>query len=111
MYWRARNRARCVDCGCNTVKRREYYFVHNHVWRKARMQKYTGMLCVRCLEARLGRSLTSSDFPRTLLNAKNMIYGSKILKKRIKDGITEQGLNEMKNIIRKLNIRIETLKT
>jgi hypothetical protein len=75
------------------------------------MRKYAGMLCVRCLEARLGRSLTSSDFPRTLLNAKNMIYGSKLLKKRIRDGITDQGLNEMKDIIRKLNIKLETLKT
>jgi hypothetical protein len=54
----------CIDCGCDTVKRRrgrnEYYMVRDDVWTSARMQD--GMLCIGCLEARLGRRLMAHDF-------------------------------------------------
>jgi hypothetical protein len=36
----------------------EYYMVHDIVWASAFMGPYDGMLCIGCLERRLGRPLT-----------------------------------------------------
>lgn len=47
----------CVDCGVHTGDIDEYYMVHDYVWPIDR-----GMLCIGCLEARIGRQLTFHDF-------------------------------------------------
>lgn len=49
----------CLDCGDNTFYKNEYYMVHDQVWDSVATN---GMLCVECLEQRLGRLLTSKDF-------------------------------------------------
>ena len=51
----------CLDCRKDTFD--EYYFVHNHLWRRAvdRSQRH-GMLCMSCLQLRLGRPLGRDDF-------------------------------------------------
>jgi hypothetical protein len=51
----------CLDCRKDTWD--EYYFVHNHLWRRAvdRSQRH-GMLCLSCLQLRIGRPLRSDDF-------------------------------------------------
>jgi hypothetical protein len=51
----------CMDCSKDTFD--EYYGVHNHLWRRAvdRSQRH-GMLCLECLERRLGRVLQLEDF-------------------------------------------------
>ncbi len=51
----------CLDCSKDTFN--EYYGVHNHLWRQAvdRSQRH-GMLCLSCLERRLGRHLQPEDF-------------------------------------------------
>lgn len=62
---------RCFDCGVNTVPERrpqEYYIVHDEIWLAAAMTKQSqrpsgDFLCIGCLEARLGRTLTRRDFP------------------------------------------------
>jgi hypothetical protein len=43
----------CSDCGSNT--RDEYYVVHDAIWFGA--GNVDGMLCIGCLEQRLGRQL------------------------------------------------------
>lgn len=51
----------CEDCAVNTLLGHEYYMVHNHVWYdEAGMDE--GMLCIGCLEIRLGRQLRAEDF-------------------------------------------------
>jgi hypothetical protein len=49
----------------------EYYAVHDHIWRRAveRSQRH-GMLCLSCLERRLGRGLQPEDFKAAPVNAK-----------------------------------------
>jgi hypothetical protein len=43
----------------------EMYIVHNHVWRAAGMAEgYSGVLCIGCLENRLGRRLIPDDFDK-----------------------------------------------
>jgi hypothetical protein len=77
----------CVDCGVNThpgaptraemeeqfrkngkssvtySAQSEVYMVHGHVWAKAGVAPYGGVLCIGCLEKRIGRELRPEDFP------------------------------------------------
>jgi hypothetical protein len=67
----------CRDCGVNTNTIGEYYLVEDHVWAAAGgAPSVTGaltndMLCIACLELRLGRQLNSDDF---MLVEANIIY-------------------------------------
>jgi hypothetical protein len=56
----------CVDCGEHTGGMDERYMVHDAIWEEAGGSK--GMLCVGCLEARLGRQLMAHDFMDCPLN-------------------------------------------
>jgi hypothetical protein len=56
----------CIDCGADTSN--EYYSVHDRVWLKANPAR-NGMLCIGCLEARLGRNLTRRDFDSAPINS------------------------------------------
>ena len=57
----------CLDCGKNTFKTEEYYMIHNCLWRQAN-PKMRGMLCLNCLEKRLGRELRPVDFTDAPIN-------------------------------------------
>ena len=59
----------CLDCGfdCHSDEGGEYYMVHDRVWKEARPEDW-GMLCVGCLEKRLGRRLTPRDFTGAPVN-------------------------------------------
>jgi hypothetical protein len=61
----------CADCGIGTIRIGEWYMVQDSVWeqawagrRKAWHGKIPGqeILCIGCLEKRLGRTLTAFDF-------------------------------------------------
>jgi hypothetical protein len=54
---------RCMDCAVDTQDIHEYYTLHNHVWYD--ITSHTcgrGMLCLGCVEHRLGRTLVPEDF-------------------------------------------------
>lgn len=51
----------CMDCGVNTSEIKEYYTLLDEVWLRAN-PKDLGMLCLACVENRLGRLLTRDDF-------------------------------------------------
>ena len=78
-----RHMALCIDCGMDTApnddrRRRgartsEWFMVHDSVWLAAGMPKREPMergdfLCIGCLEARLGRTLTPRDFTDVPVN-------------------------------------------
>jgi hypothetical protein len=54
-------RAHCLDCGVFVHAINEYYMLHNAVWQEAHPAD-DGMLCIGCVEERLGRRLTPGDF-------------------------------------------------
>ena len=54
-------RFRCVDCGKDTGGG-EYYTVDDDLWAASGMEPHGGMLCLSCLEKRIGRPLTEEDF-------------------------------------------------
>jgi hypothetical protein len=51
---------RCVDCG--EEKDGEYYTVADEVWDASGLAPNGGMLCLACLERRIGRLLVFDDF-------------------------------------------------
>lgn len=51
----------CMDCGVNTSEIKEYYTLVDEVWLRANPKDF-GMLCLACVENRLGRLLTRDDF-------------------------------------------------
>ena len=74
-----RARLYCVDCEADTID--ENYMVHDGVWPIA---KDGGMLCVGCLEQRIGRELTARDFRDCPLNTDGP-HKSRRLRARLTD--------------------------
>jgi hypothetical protein len=67
----------CADCGIGTIRMGEWYMVHDAVWEQAwagRRKSWRGkipgqeILCIGCLEKRLGRTLIAGDFPEVEVN-------------------------------------------
>jgi hypothetical protein len=52
----------CRDCGTNTYRDGEFYTVADEVWDASGIPRDGGMLCIGCLERRIGRELTRADF-------------------------------------------------
>lgn len=68
----------CTNCNG------EYYMVTDEAWYSAiTAMDQTGMLCIGCLEARLGKLLTARDFTDCVLNVMNRVAGSPRLKARL----------------------------
>lgn len=63
----SRRRFLCLDCGIDTGKIHEHYFVHTTLWMLA-VGSISGMLCIEHLEQRIGRRLIKSDFPLVTIN-------------------------------------------
>ena len=55
-----------MDCGKNTFHG-DYYMVRDELWMSA-VGKQEGMLCLGCLEGRIGRPLVADDFPPLPIN-------------------------------------------
>jgi hypothetical protein len=67
----------------------EHYFVHSSVWFSV-VDSNVGMLCVGCLEIRLGRELVHTDFPDVSIN--NIKYGNKSV--RLLDRLSRKTEND-----------------
>jgi len=69
---------RCYDCGAGAILIREWFDVHDTVWELAwqgphqrkpwQWARGQSVLCIGCLENRLGRTLCASDFTAALVN-------------------------------------------
>jgi hypothetical protein len=56
----------CLDCKADTGSG-EYYMLRGEIWLAAN-PKCSGMLCIGCVETRLGRTLMPEDFSDAPLN-------------------------------------------
>lgn len=58
----------CKDCGMNTAPMagNEYYAVTDEVWKAGKGRRH--VLCIGCLETRIGRKLKGADFPMLSIN-------------------------------------------
>jgi len=57
-----KNNFKCLDCNINTSHIEEYYMLYDHIWDKIIYGNKEGMLCIGCVERRLGRKLVRTDF-------------------------------------------------
>jgi hypothetical protein len=75
----------CSDCGADTtpVTRHgcEYYMVTADVWESAKIEMQ-GILCIGCLENRLGRRLQPCDFSTAPVNDPDPIWDTPRLRDR-----------------------------
>jgi hypothetical protein len=55
----------CADCGVDVVTIGHWYMVSTEVWAASGLGPDDGVLCLVCLERRLGRPLGQRDFQLT----------------------------------------------
>jgi hypothetical protein len=73
----------CVDCGQHTMLMHEYYHVHDEVWAASKADEADSMLCIGCLEVRIGRALEPSDFSDAPINYPGFGHKSARLSSRL----------------------------
>jgi hypothetical protein len=76
----------CADCRWNTLALGEWYAVRDDVWEQACRREPRPaweILCIGCLEERLGRRLTPDDFIDAPVNDPNMPGTSSRLRARM----------------------------
>lgn len=71
----------CTTCDVNTMEVGEYYVVNHDLWKRYGVGK--GMMCIGCLEDRLGRELNPSDFADAPINSMGDKSRSERLKSRL----------------------------
>lgn len=81
-----------MDCGIDTGKAKEFYFIETDVWLIAAKTK-EGMLCIGCIEQRLGRKLEPSDFPDVTINSPKYMEQSQRLSSRMTETALRKGAN------------------
>lgn len=81
----------CLECKKDTFLLDEYYMVHNDLWMSALREKdmdvnhgTDGMLCIKCLESRIGRELKAVDFTSAPISHVPERHRSELLQKRLK---------------------------
>jgi hypothetical protein len=68
----------CMDCGKDTaLDDKDYYMVKFEIWDK--FVGHSGMLCMDCMEKRIGHKLTKDDILDCPLNNSCNYYTMKIL--------------------------------
>lgn len=58
----------CLDCEVHCRKIDEYYMVNDNIWFEY-VPEHDGMLCLGCLEERMQRKLSKSDFTDAPINS------------------------------------------
>jgi hypothetical protein len=71
----------CWDCTVCTLCTDEYYMVDDELWYSATEELDTPtdiMLCIGCLESRIGGKLTADDFPDLPINRGVFPYSTRL---------------------------------
>lgn len=68
----------CLDCGVDTNELGEYYMLRDTVWEQA-LPAVDGMLCIGCVEKRLGRELNGHDFIDAPINDDHVNMSPRLL--------------------------------
>jgi len=63
----------CLDCNVSTHEINEYYILKNQLWANVHPDN-KGMLCIGCVEDRLGRKLNKDDFLECPLNSEHNMF-------------------------------------
>lgn len=88
---------RCDGCGYETLKIPfEWYTVHDAVWAAAGLRTHDAVLCVGCLEERLGRRLTPDDFRAVPINRLDQHMSDRLLDRM---GLVKVWIDDGGNVI------------
>lgn len=70
----------CIDCGKEVVRDvDEYHMVQHFIWRSAtKSHERHSILCMECIELRIGRNLTGADFLNCPVNTSNQTVLQKL---------------------------------
>lgn len=79
----SRKKFLCLDCSVDTGKIHEHYMLVDTTWFSIHASN-RGMICIGCVEGRLGRSLTPQDFNNSHVNNPKLYPMSSRLLSRIK---------------------------
>lgn len=80
----------CQDCGHDTYLMRELYMLHHDLWDMMLLETGSAhMLCIGCVENRLGRRLVPRDFLSCPLN-ESPKYKPRSLRLRQRMGMIEE---------------------
>jgi hypothetical protein len=90
----------CIDCGTDTIEAGEYYMLRDDVWLSIGLTRDGGMLCIGCVESRLGRSLNPSDFTNAGINTQSNAWRSARFNARL--AAQETLLDDVLSELRKL---------
>jgi hypothetical protein len=71
----APERTHCVDCHRATGRIGHFYSVEDAVWRLSGLSTIGGVLCLDCLEKRIGRPLAVEDFKPTFSEENRRAWG------------------------------------
>lgn len=80
---KSRRKFLCLDCRIDTGKIREHYMLVDKTWFEVHTSN-VGMMCIGCVENRLGRTLVPSDFNDSHVNNPRLYEMSGRLLSRIK---------------------------
>jgi hypothetical protein len=92
-HWPPEITTRCADCGAGTLELDEWYAVRDHVWAQAWAGRYKWrqphvdgqmVLCIGCLEQRLGCELCAGDFADAPINDPAKLNMSARLRDRLR---------------------------
>jgi hypothetical protein len=72
----------CLECGIDTGRIGEHFFLNNDVWSLTGLQ-HLGMLCVEHVEMRIGRTLVPADFASVWINGPRGGWKSQRLANRL----------------------------
>jgi hypothetical protein len=67
MSSKSRRKFLCLDCSVDTARAHEHYMLNDQTWKLTGLGKF-GMLCIGCVEDRIGRKLVAADFNNSYLN-------------------------------------------
>lgn len=77
----------CVDCRMETFPS-EHYMVHDDLW-PTEVGRNGGMICIGCLEQRLGRQLTAADFTAAPINTPDTWTSARLKDRLLGPGVTK----------------------
>ena len=88
----------CADCGVGTFTLDEWYIVKDPIWSQAwagRLKPWHALrgqqiLCIGCLEARIGRTLMACDFTDAPVNDPDRFVMSERLREPIRTNALKQ---------------------
>jgi hypothetical protein len=75
----APERIYCLDCGRNVTASGQRCSLKDEVWARTGLGPWDGVLCLECIEARIGRDLDLADFRACRTRLQREVWGGRLM--------------------------------